>query len=163
MLSRFEQFSAAIFCIHRDVQKIERDEMEAYGLKGAFAQYLLAIRRYPQGLTAARLSEVCGKDKAAVSRALAEMERKGLISRACPGDTAYRAQIHLTEAGERAAAFVSGRATVAVELAGNGLSDGDRRIFYAALDLIAANLQTISAEGLPKEAPGSAIVKETEL
>ena len=79
MLSRFEQFSAAIFCIHRDVQKIERDEMEAYGLKGAFAQYLLAIRRYPQGLTAARLSEVCGKDKAAVSRALAEMERKGKL------------------------------------------------------------------------------------
>ena len=85
--------------------------------------------------------------------ALAASSVTGALAAASPAQGAY----------DRAAAFVSGRATVAVELAGKGLSDGDRRIFYAALDLIAANLQTISAEGLSKEAPGSAIIKETEL
>ena len=40
MIDRFEQFVSYISAIHRDVQKIERDEMVKYGLKGAYAQYL---------------------------------------------------------------------------------------------------------------------------
>ena len=76
MLDRFEQFTAAISTIHRFVQKIERDEMEKYGLKGASAQYLLAMARYPEGITAAALCDVCDRDKAAVSRILSEMEKK---------------------------------------------------------------------------------------
>ena len=162
-MDRFETFTGSILELNRYLQKLKDIEMKPFGLRANHVMCLYYLGKHPEGLSVTEMAETCKEDKAAVSRALAEMERKGLISRACPGDTAYRAQIHLTEAGERAAAFVSGRATVAVELAGKGLSDGDRRIFYAALDLIAANLQTISAEGLSKEAPGSAIIKETEL
>lgn len=149
MLSRYEQFSAAISCIYRDIQKIERDEMETYGFKGAFAQYLMVMRHYPQGLTAAQICEACDKDKAAVSRTMSEMEQKGLVSRDC--GNGYRAKLRLTEAGREAARFVGRQATVAVDLAGKGLTDDDRKVFYAALDLIAANLQAISHEGLPKD------------
>ena len=81
MVSRFEHFSSSISCIYRYIQKIERIEMEKYGLKGPYAQCLLAMRRYPEGITAARLCEVCDKDKAAVSRMVAELEEKGLITR----------------------------------------------------------------------------------
>ena len=73
MLNRFEQFTSAISALCRDVQKIERDEMEKQGLRGAFAQYLLAISRYPEGITASALCEVCDKDKAAVSRIIGVM------------------------------------------------------------------------------------------
>ena len=148
MVNRFSQFCYVISGINRYVQKIERDEMEAYGYKGAFAQYLLAIDQHPDGVTAGQLSELCDRDKAAVSRVVAEMEEKGLVIRQ---GNHYRAQISLTDRGREAARFVYERARVAVVEAGKGLTDEDRAVFYASLDLIAGNLQTLSREGLPKE------------
>ena len=149
MLNRFEQFTSAISALCRDVQKIERDEMEKQGLRGAFAQYLLAISRYPEGITASALCEVCDKDKAAVSRIIGEMESKGLLQKINDGTSQYRARISLTPAGEEAAAFVRERASAAVELAGSGLSDEDRKAFYKALELISENLQEICKKGIP--------------
>lgn len=149
MLNRFEQFTSAISALCRDVQKIERDEMEKQGLRGAFAQYLLAISRYPEGITASALCEVCDKDKAAVSRIIGEMESRGLLKKINDGTSQYRAKLSLTPAGEEAAAFVRERASIAVELAGSGLSDEDRKAFYKALELISANLQEICQKGIP--------------
>ena len=151
MLNRFEQFTTAISTLYRDVQRIARDEMEKQGLRGAFAQYLLAISRYPEGITAAALCEVCDKDKAAVSRIIGEMEAKGLLEKESDGSSQYRAKLHLTTAGQQAAAFVRERASLAVELAGSGLSDEDRKIFYSALERISSNLQQICADGMPEK------------
>ena len=151
MRDRFEQFTSAISSIHRFVQKIERDEMEKYGLKGASAQYLLAMERYPDGVTAATLCDVCDRDKAAVSRILAEMESKGLIYRIDNGENQYRALLALTPAGQEAADYVSRRAIIAVELAGQGLTDEDRKVMYTSLERIAANIQTMSREGIPEK------------
>lgn len=150
MLKRFEHFTSAISAIHRDVQKIERDEMEKQGLRGAFAQYLLAVSRYPDGITAAALCEVCDKDKAAVSRVITELEAKGLLYKENDGSSQYRAKVFLTPAGEEAVSFVRARACAAMELAGSGLSDEDRRAFYAALDLLGKNLQEIARNGIPE-------------
>ena len=149
MLNRFEQFTSAISALCRDVQKIERDEMEKQGLRGAFAQYLLAISRYPEGITASALCEVCDKDKAAVSRIIGEMESKGLLQKINDGTSQYRARISLTPAGEETAAFVRERASAAVELAGSGLSEEDRKAFYKTLELISENLQEICKKGIP--------------
>ena len=152
MLSRYEQFSSIISTIYRRVQKIERDEMEKYGYKGAYAQYLSAINRHPEGVTAGQLCEICGKDKAAISRVAAEMEEKGLVQRV--GASMYRAKLVLTEEGERLAHVVSRRAAVAVDLVGEGLSDNDRSIFYAALEGIAQRLQQVEKSGLPNDSRG---------
>ena len=81
MVTRFEQFSGAVSCIYRCIQKIERVEMAKYGLKGPHAQCLLAMSRYPDGITASELCTVCDKDKAAISRTVAELEREGLVER----------------------------------------------------------------------------------
>lgn len=62
----------------------------------------------------------------------------------------YRALLKLTDEGKAAARHVQERAALAVELAGAGLSDADREVFYRALELITANLQTLSKEGLPQ-------------
>lgn len=149
MLSRYEQFSGAISALYRYIQKIERDEMVKYGYRGSFAQYLVVLVRRPEGLTSTQLCEICDKDKAAVSRAVGEMEEKGLIVRVCTGDTMYRAKLKLTEEGRRAATFVCERAQSAVAAAGKGLDDEKRAIFYDALGLFMRNLQSISKEGIP--------------
>ena len=150
MYARFEQFSSTISSIYRDIQKIERDEMVKYGVKGAYAQYLAALRRHPQGLTATQLCEACDMDKAAVSRIVHEMETRGFVVRESSGDSRYRARIRLTEEGHRAAEYVRSRAEVAVQEVGRDLSEEDRRVFYTALESIAARLQIISKEGIPQ-------------
>lgn len=150
MIKRFEQFSSAFSSIYRYIQKIEREEMEKHGLKGAFAQYLMALHRHPDGMTASQLCEACDMNKAAVSRAIGEMEETGLVCKKSEGETSYRAPLFLTERGREIVQFVYDRGIVAVEKGGQGLSEDDRRAFYAALQLIAGNLQRLCQEGLPE-------------
>lgn len=146
MVERFEKFSYAIFEISRCWHKLAGEEMEKYGLKGPFSVYLLALYR-GGSMTAARLCELCGRDKADVSRALSLMIRKGLVVR--EGGN-YRAELRLTESGKAAAEMVCRRAAVAVEHAGKGFSQEKRETFYQVLGTITENLQTLSKEGLPK-------------
>ena len=148
MLSRFEQFTNAICAIYRDIQKIQRDEMEKYGLRGAFAQYLLVMERHPEGITATRLCEICDKDKAAISRVLTDMENKGLVAKDASGGSLYKALHRLTESGSSAASYVREKATAAVEIASSGLAAADRKVMYDALELIASNIQTICRNGI---------------
>lgn len=148
MVSRLAHFAASISCIYRYIQKIERDEMIKYGLKGPHAQYLIAMSRYEDGVTAAQLCSICEKDKAAVSRAISELEQKGLVIRTGESNTGYRAPLKLTRKGAEAAAHVHRQAEIAVEKAGVGLNDKNRAIFYSVLNLIASNLQQLSIEGI---------------
>lgn len=146
MLRRFEEFSGYISNLYRSIQKIEADEMKKFGLKGSLAQYLQAMYHHPEGLSATELCKLCDKDKAAVSRALFEMEQKGLVER--PGETGYRIPVRLTEKGQKTARDVCQRITAAVEAAGKGLDPEQRTICYRALGLIASNLEQICKKGL---------------
>lgn len=149
MLDRFEQFSYSISNIYKHITKIEREEMEKYGLRGAYAQYLVTMTHYPEGITSSKLSEICDRDKAAISRIVSEMEDKGLVVRYTERDNMYRAKLILTEEGKKAADFVCERAEKAVNAAGQGLGEEERKIFYGALAIIEANLRRISRDGIP--------------
>ncbi len=151
MIQRFEQFSYSISGIYRLILKLEKEEMEKYGYRGAFALYLSIMSRYPGGITATRLCELCDRDKAGVSRIINEMEEKGLVRRECRRDNAYRAKLTLTDEGKRAAAIVKRAAELAVTEAGRGLSDDDRKVLYSSLELIESNLKRISDDGINKE------------
>ena len=148
MTSRFEQFSASVSCIHRCIQKIERVEMAKYGLKGPHAQCLLAMKKYAEGITAARLCEVCDKDKAAISRILSELAEAGMILREDRNGSRYRASLKLTAQGQTAAAAVVEKARLAVEKAGTGFGEEEREVFYRVLSIIAGNLHKLCREGL---------------
>ncbi len=151
MMSRYEQFSGAISSIYRCIEKIEREEMVKYGYKGAYAQYLAALMRYPAGLTSVQLCEICGKDKAAVSRMVAEMEQKGLVCRQTSNESLYRAVLRLTDEGMKAAQYVQRRGHEAVKLGGMGLTDEERTILYDVMQRIAENLNAVCCQGLPDE------------
>ncbi len=138
MVDRFEKFSSVISSISHNLHRIMGEEMEKYGLKGPYAVYLVAMSRHPQGVTAARLCEICEKNKAAVSRAVAELEENGLLVRS---GSNYRTLLQLTDEGKKAANYVCQRARVAVDFAGKGLTEEQRTVFYNVLDLIATNLK----------------------
>lgn len=150
MLNRFAKFSFSISEIDRCWHKLAVEEMSKYGLNSPHAVYLNTMYdANPEGITAAQLGELCGKNKADVSRMIAILEKKGLVQKVAVGNNMYRAKLILTEEGRRAAEHVRKRAALAVELAGSGLSNEERETFYRALDLITENLQKLSKEGLP--------------
>lgn len=151
MVSRYELFSSAIASIYHDVQRIERMEMAKFGLKGPHAQCLVALNRYPEGITAARLCEVCEKDKAAISRIIAELEEAGMVTRDSQGGSRYRAGLILTEQGTAAARIVVKTADLAVERASKDMEEQDRVIFYTFLTKVAGNLHDICKDGLKKD------------
>ena len=148
MESRYELLSGSISSMYHDIQKIERVEMAQYGLKGPHAQCLLAMKKYPDGITSARLCEVCDKDKAAVSRTLAELEAAGMVIRENRNGSKYRASLLLTQQGQMAADAVVEKARLAVEKAGTGFGEEEREVFYRVLSIIAGNLHKLCREGL---------------
>ena len=148
MIERFENFSYSINGIYRYVLKIEREEMEKFGYRGSYALYLAIMSHFPEGLTATRLAELSDRDKAGISRTLAEMEENGLVSRQTNKNNFYRAKLVLTEKGKKVSDFVREKAISAVSEAGAGISDEDRRVFYECLFTIASNLKKISNHGL---------------
>ena len=149
MVDRFERFSFMIFEITRCWHKLASEEMTKYGLKGPYAIYFTVLQNYPEGLTSSRLAELCGRDKADVSRAVSHLEEKGLITR--QQGNPYRAKLMLTDSGMIAAQLVSRRAAQVVELAGKDISDADRDNFYQVLTSITENLHTLCQDGLPEE------------
>lgn len=148
MVTRFEQFCTAISGIQRSIQRIERVEMAKYGLKGPHCTCMVAMSRFPEGITAARLCEICDKDKAAISRTISELEKAGMVLRNDPDGKRYRSLLQLTEKGKDIAAHVNELIFVAVSKASEGYDKETQKTFVRVLSLIAGNLYTICRQGL---------------
>ena len=151
MQNRFARFSLAISEIDRCWHKLAAEEMAKYELNSPHAVYLTTLYDFPDGITAAKLGELCGKNKSDVSRMISIMERKGLVRKVAVGENFYRAKLLLTDEGKQAAEHVQRRAALAVELAGSGMTEADREVFYRCLESITTNLQALSKEGLPHQ------------
>lgn len=147
MINRFEQFSSSISTIYKYLQKLEKIGMEKYNLKGSHTQCVITMLKYPDGISATELCSLCGKDKASISRSLAELEETGHIERVSKSGNLYQAKIRLTPSGVKAAEQVSQTVMRVVEKAGEGLSDDVRKLFYSSLDLICENLKNIYLAG----------------
>jgi len=154
MIDRFEQFYASVSCIYHSIQKIERLEMAKYGLKGPHAQCLLAMARHPEGVTAARLCEICEKDKAAVSRTLGELESAGMVICSDAAGKRYRSKLTLTDNGREVADNVRQLVNIAVSQASVGYGPDERQTFVNVLGMIAENLQTLSTDGIMTKKEG---------
>ena len=149
MLERFARFSLAIAEIDRCWHKLAAEEMAKYGLNSPHAVYLTTLCKFEEGITAAKLGALCCKNKADVSRMVSILEKKGLVKKEAVGGNLYRAKLMLTQEGRAAAEHVQKRAAVAVELAGSGMQQQEREVFYRCLERITANLQALSKQGLP--------------
>lgn len=148
MIDRFSQFCTSIASIQRSILKIERTEMAKYGLKGPHANCLVAMARYPEGITAARLCDICDKDKAAISRTVSELENAGMVLRQDPEGKRYRSVLQLSEKGKEIANRVNDMVLLAVAKASDGYDKEKQQVFARVLNLVAGNLQDICRDGL---------------
>ncbi len=147
-MDRFERFTVAVTEISYHVHRLMNEVMEQYGLRGINAVYLVVLRRHEEGITAARLGEYCSRDKADVSRAVAILEKKGLVVKDAGR---YRAKLQLTAQGQALADRIRALAQRAVEQAGRDVSDESRAAMYAALESIGHRLQDLTIQALPEK------------
>ena len=144
MIDRFEKLTTGVSRIYKNIQRIKKHEMSAFGLKGTHVMCIYYLASTPEGLTASDLCLKCNEDKAAVSRMLSELEAGGFISyeNASVGKK-YRTKAVLTEHGKGYAERISSLILRFTELCGEGISDEEREIFYRVLLLIADNIETM--------------------
>jgi len=122
--------------------------MSKYNLKGSHAHCLLVLYNSDEGLSSTELCAMCNKDKAAISRSVAELEREKLIEKEQNGSGVYRVKFVLTKRGEKIANELSHVAEVAVTKADIGISEDELDSFYNTLDAFAKNLDKLSGEEL---------------
>ncbi len=139
-----------IFSISRSWNRIATEEMKQYGLRGAYALYLMIIGSSEEPITAARLAELCRRDKADISRAVSTFQKKGILEP--HGQARYRASLVLTEEGKALTEQISGRAAEVLQQAGQGISAEMRDNMYQCLDIVARNMQKISENGSERKA-----------
>ena len=138
MNRRFQSFVTGITVCYKYIQRIKSMEMTELGLKGTHVMCIFFLQSHPEGLTAARLCQLCAEDKAAISRTLAFLQQEGYILSV---GSRYRANLLLTEKGQAAALQVEKLIDKCVGFGGAGLSEEERATFYRVLEHISNNLR----------------------
>ena len=137
MNQRFQSFVTGITVCYKYIQRIKSMEMTELGLKGTHVMCLFFLYQNPEGLTAAKLCQLCAEDKAAISRTLAFLQQEGYL---LSTGHRYRAVLTLTEKGTQTAQQLEKLIGQWVGFGGDGLTEAERAAFYKALSHISDNL-----------------------
>ena len=145
MEDRFELFTRLIAKANRLVFKIKTEEMEKFNLKSSHVSCLYYLYK-AKTLTAKELSNMCGEDKANVSRTVNFLEENGFIECESRAKKRYQSALYLTDAGVSVAKVVAEKIDAVLEQASVGLSEENRVVFYDSFSLICSNLEKICKE-----------------
>lgn len=145
MENRFETFTLLISRINRSIQKIKTEEMAEFNLKSSHVSCLYYLYK-EKSMTARDLCEICGEDKANISRSIKYLEANGYL--VCESETQkrYLSPIKLTEKGAEVGKILSVRVDGILDSASHGVSDEDRSTMYRCLSVIDENLSKICNE-----------------
>lgn len=143
MRERFETFTVLISEISRYIYRIKAEEMAELELRGSHVNILYYLYKM-ESLTAKELSDVCGEDKANISRAVKHLEENGyLTGEDESGHKRYQTLLMLTEKGRETGKIIADKVDRVLEHASAGLTESDRDTMYRSLRLISGNLKEI--------------------
>lgn len=142
MEERFEAFTVLIARLSRSIRRIKAEEMADFGLKVSHVSCLYYLH-CAGALTASELCERCEEDKAAVSRAVDELESGGYLTGESSGKKRYKSPLRLTEKGAAIGEKIARKIDGVVAEANAGLSELERAAMYRALTRICENLEGI--------------------
>ena len=142
MEERFEAFTVLIARLSRSIRRIKAEEMADFGLKVSHVSCLYYLH-CAGALTASELCERCEEDKAAVSRAVDELEAGGYLTGESSGKKRYKSPLRLTEKGAAVGEKIARKIDGVVAEANAGLSEPERAAMYRALTRICENLEGI--------------------
>ena len=145
IMERYKVFTLVIANLTRSIRKIKTAEMAKWNLKSQHVSCIYYL--YEKGvLTATQLCEICGEDKANMSRSIEYLEENGYIVRREHANHRYNTHYTLTETGLAVGRSIFERVENIITSASDGLSDEDRNIMYSSLSTIDGNLKKIADE-----------------
>lgn len=145
MKERFEAFTTLIASISRGIRRIKTEEMAEFSLKSPHVSCLYYLNKSGE-LTAKELCDVCGEDKANISRSIKYLEENGFIKGAKSPKKRYQTPLELTEKGRDVADCLARKIDSVLMAASEGLSEEDRAVMYRSLALINDNLMRVCDE-----------------
>ena len=145
MEERFQAFTVLVSNLNRCIYKIKTDEMAEYNLKSSHVSCIYYIYRYGS-LTPKELCDLCGEDKANISRALKYLEENKYLVINNDSNKKYQRPIVLTENGVKIGKHLSEKINEILSIASEGLSEEKRNIMYEGLSLINNRLNKICDE-----------------
>ena len=152
LIERFESFTSSVTKAYKSIQKIKIAEAEQIGLKPTHVMYMYYLGKNPEGLTHAELCKLCIEDKAAVSRAIVELTKKGFIKNSEENSNRkYRTKIVLTDEGKQINNNLNAAIAIAVNKASKNLDEVDRENFYRDFFYISDNLDEICSSYLKEK------------
>ena len=152
LIERFESFTSSVTKAYKSIQKIKIAEAEQIGLKPSHVMYMYYLGKNTEGLTHSELCKLCIEDKAAVSRAVVELTKKGFIKNAEENSNRkYRTKIILTEEGRQINRDLNEAIAIAVNKASKNLDEVDRENFYRVFFYITDNLDEICSSYLKEK------------
>ena len=143
MEARFELFTGLIAKASRYIHKIKSKEMSEYHLKSSHVSCLYYLYKANSPLTAKELCDLCGEDKANVSRTVKFLETEGFICCQSKTQKRYQSPLVLTQKGEKVGKDLAEKIDRILLEASEGLTEENRKIFYQSLSLICDNLEKI--------------------
>lgn len=96
---RFTPFVLYIERISKNIKRIADEKMAPYGLRSAHVMCIMQLGKSENGFSSSELSEVCGVDKAFISRITTELLEKEYISKGEGNEGKYKVKFFLTEKG----------------------------------------------------------------
>jgi DNA-binding MarR family transcriptional regulator len=145
MDERFQTFTVLVANLNRCIYKIKTEEMAEYNLKSSHVSCIYYIYRYGS-LTPKELCDLCGEDKANISRALKYLEENQYLVINNDSNKKYQRPIVLTENGVKIGKHLSEKINEILSIASEGLSEEKRNIMYEGLSLINNRLNKICDE-----------------
>lgn len=145
MQNRFREFTLLTSNVVRTINKIKNFEMKKYGLKGTQVSCLFYLYGSDGDMTAKDICALCQEDKAAISRALKDLENKGFI--VCENDSnkkKYNTLLTLTESGKKVAKQILNTIERILKYDKNFISEQELSEFYQTFNKIYENLKHVS-------------------
>ncbi len=141
-----EQFTLTLADILKYVKKIKDSRMNVYGLRSSHVMVIYLLGRNPEGLTPAALAEAGSVDKALISRVVAELTEKGLVTSVAVGGRRYKARLRLTGEGEAIAIYIATAVNDIQQKVSGDIPKEDLETFYRTLFTLRANFQKLVEE-----------------
>lgn len=142
MKERFEAFTVLVAGINRCIYKIKTEEMVEFNLKSSHVSCLYYLYK-AKFLTAKELCDMCGEDKANISRSIKYLEMAGFIVGEDANQKRYQSALSLTEKGEEVGKKIAEKVDRILNEASSGLDEESRVVMYKSLSLIYNNLNKI--------------------
>lgn len=140
MREEFEELTVLINRINRNMRRIKNRELSEYNLKNAHISCLHYLYTH-DGAIASNLCEECEEDKAAVSRALNDLEINGFIGRHSESSGRYKRSILLTAKGREAGKKIADMNSRVLDIISGDFSKAEIHALLNSLSVLNDNLE----------------------